>query len=78
MCIDSANGARYISIKECIGCGLCIEACPFDEPRINLADIDGRQVAIKCDLCKGREGGPVCVEVCGRQALALVTKEERL
>ncbi len=78
MCIDSATGARYINIKECIGCGLCIEACPFDEPRINLADIDGRQVAIKCDLCKERAGGPVCVEVCSRQALTLVTRKERL
>ena len=77
MSIDTDNGARYVNIKSCIGCGLCIEACLFDEPRINLADMEGRKVAIKCDLCKDRKGGPVCVEVCGRQALTLVSREER-
>ena len=78
ICIDSANGTRHISIKECTGCGSCVEACPFDEPRINLADIDRKMVAVKCDLCRNREDGPVCVQVCSRHALTLVPKGERL
>jgi len=74
LCIDSATGAKYIDKDECIGCGECIEACPFEVKRINLDEEKG--IAIKCDLCKGRAGGPVCVEVCDRQALTLVTREE--
>ncbi|MFV0422065.1 4Fe-4S dicluster domain-containing protein [Oleidesulfovibrio sp.] len=30
-------------------------------------------VAGKCDLCTGRQAGPACVEVCPKQALALVS-----
>ncbi len=76
--IDSTSGAIYIDASDCIGCGLCVDACPHEESRINLADIDGRKVAVKCDLCKDRKGGPVCIEVCGRQALTLAPKDKRL
>ncbi|MGL5597232.1 MAG: 4Fe-4S dicluster domain-containing protein, partial [Aeromonas sp.] len=31
--------------------------------------------ALKCDLCRHREAGPACVEVCPTQALRLVTPE---
>jgi len=75
LCIDSVTGAKYIDKDECIGCGECIEACPFEVKRINLDEEKG--IAIKCDLCKGRAGGPVCVEVCDRQALTLVAGEEK-
>ena len=74
LCIDSVTGARYINKDECIGCGKCIEACPFEVKRINLDE--GKGVAIKCDLCKGRASGPVCVGVCDRQALTLVKRGE--
>jgi Fe-S-cluster-containing hydrogenase component 2 len=75
LCIDGKTGARYINMAECNGCGLCIEACPLDPPRISLDP--ERRVAIKCDLCKDREGGPVCVEVCDRKALTFISKEQR-
>lgn len=75
LCIDSATGARYINKDKCIGCGSCVEACPFDESRINLDKETNK--AIKCDLCKDRAGGPVCVEVCDREALTFVSKERR-
>jgi len=74
LCIDSVTGARYINKDECTGCGECIEACPFEVKRINLDE--EKSIAIKCDLCKGRASGPVCVEVCDRQALTLVTRGE--
>jgi Fe-S-cluster-containing hydrogenase component 2 len=75
LCIDSVTGARYINRDECIGCGKCIEACPFEVTRINF-DVE-KDIVIKCDLCKGRAGGPVCVEICDRQALTLETREEK-
>ena len=75
LCIDSATGARYINKDECSGCGMCIEACPFKPARISFNKKDF--IAIKCDLCRGRPGGPACVELCDRKALTLVTRGEK-
>jgi Fe-S-cluster-containing hydrogenase component 2 len=74
--IDEDTGARYINEEKCNGCGICTLACPFEEKRISM-DIEN-QVAVKCDLCKDREGGPVCVEVCNRKALTFIPSEGRL
>jgi Fe-S-cluster-containing hydrogenase component 2 len=74
-CIDSATGARYINRAECIGCGACVKACPFEVSRINFDEKMGK--AIKCDLCKDRKDGPVCVELCLTHALSLVPRERR-
>ncbi|MNT20544.1 Electron transport protein HydN [compost metagenome] len=35
--------------------------------------VQTKALALKCDLCSHREGGPACVEVCPTQALRLVT-----
>jgi Fe-S-cluster-containing hydrogenase component 2 len=75
ICIDQNTGARYINRPECTGCGACIEACPFEPPRINFDD--NTNVAIKCDLCKDRPQGPVCIEICDRGALTFTSKEKR-
>jgi len=45
------------------------------EPRYNLgleSEVGAKSVAIKCDLCKGREEGPACVEVCPTGALMFI------
>jgi len=75
LCIDPDTGVKYINSDKCNGCGECVKACPFDPPRIScdmFAPIAERK-AFKCDLCQGREGGPVCIEVCDKLALKLVT-----
>jgi Fe-S-cluster-containing hydrogenase component 2 len=74
LCIDEATGAPYINDRECIGCESCIEACPLEPPRIKLHP--EKQVAFKCDLCKEREKGPICVEYCPFQALTYVTEKK--
>jgi len=76
LCIDIKTGARYINGDNCTGCRSCIEACPFDPPRINF-DTD-RNIAIKCDLCKDRPNGPACVEFCTTKCLILTEKEQEL
>jgi Fe-S-cluster-containing hydrogenase component 2 len=67
LCIDAAAGVAYINENECDGCGLCVEACPFDPPRIRIHL--SKRFAIKCDLCRSRKEGPICVEYCPFQAL---------
>ena len=59
--------------QSCVGCWMCIMACPYGvisqsrgEPR----------VAVKCDGCQGRAGGPACVEACPNQALVLEEVEK--
>jgi carbon-monoxide dehydrogenase iron sulfur subunit len=59
---DERSGAITLSKKQCFGCGLCIEACPFGAI---LFDED-KERAYKCDLCKGN---PKCVQYCAYGAL---------
>ena len=59
------TGAMLISDEKCIGCRMCINACPFGAPTVNA---DTRQV-IKCDLCSGE---PLCVAFCEPRALQYV------
>jgi Fe-S-cluster-containing hydrogenase component 2 len=73
LCMDRATGVLYIDENECNGCELCIEACPQDPPRIKSNA--RKKVAFKCDLCRAREEGPLCVESCPFQALTIANKE---
>jgi len=61
------RGVAIINDDECIRCGACMSTCPYDAIRYNEA----ADRYLKCDLCAGRAGGPVCVEVCPVEALVL-------
>jgi Fe-S-cluster-containing dehydrogenase component len=52
---------------ECLQCGACAEACPYHAIFYN--ENLGRY--LKCDLCRDRVGGPLCVELCPVGALTL-------
>jgi Fe-S-cluster-containing hydrogenase component 2 len=71
LCIDDDTGARYIDGEECTGCRECMDACPLDPPRIKLNVKN--DVAFKCDLCKDRADGPICVDYCNHGALKFVS-----
>lgn len=73
--IDEATGARYLDEDACMLCEDCIKACPFEEPRIR--SVAGKDVVIKCDLCRDREVGTICVEYCPVEALAYVPRDRR-
>ena len=75
LCIDEVTGVKYINGEECDGCGECIEACPFDPPRIKLHP--EKSTAFMCDLCRGRAEGPACLEHCNFSALAISGKDGR-
>jgi len=36
---------------------------------------EGKRVALQCDLCRGREAGPICVEYCPARALGFKKKK---
>ena len=63
MCLDENNNIAYVNNEGCIGCGLCVKACPFEPKRISLSK-PKKGVALKCDLCRTRSAGPACIEDC--------------
>jgi Fe-S-cluster-containing hydrogenase component 2 len=62
---DAALGRVALNYDLCIGCKMCVTACPFGGMGI---DAVARQV-IKCDLC---DGDPTCVRFCYPGALQFV------
>ncbi|MDI6819838.1 MAG: 4Fe-4S dicluster domain-containing protein [Candidatus Hodarchaeaceae archaeon] len=60
------TGLVEVDSGRCIGCALCVEACPFGA----ISLLDGK--AIKCDLCGG---SPACVKQCMPGALRFVAPE---
>lgn len=69
------DGIVYIVADDCIGCGACMEACPWHIPQWSQ---DGDK-AVKCDLCRDRiDAGlkPACVTGCTAHALSLVSQDD--
>ncbi len=57
------DGIVVVDGERCVGCGYCVQACPYDARFINPET----QVADKCTFCVHRvEAGllPACVETC--------------
>ena len=59
---DHETGAVVVNQQLCLGCGLCVTACPVGGIRLAT----NCRTATKCDLCGG---DPQCVQVCMAQAL---------
>lgn len=72
--VRDEDGVVYVDETLCVGCGLCVKACPHQ-----LVQVDPRRrKAVKCDQCrKRRRSGlqPACITVCPTQALQLVEKK---
>ena len=78
MSIDPETGARYVDADKCRGCGACMKACPLTPERevMRFRQVGRKRQYIKCDLCRGRQDGPVCVQVCPGGALTFVPAKE--
>jgi anaerobic carbon-monoxide dehydrogenase iron sulfur subunit len=79
MSIDPVTGARYVDEAKCKGCGACLRACPLTPERAVIAfkQAGRKKIYFKCDLCRGRDEGPICVQVCPAGCLTYVTAEAR-
>ena len=67
--MDTAAGITKINADKCIGCKECAMACPFGV--INMHYKTGK--AFKCDLCEGRDAGPVCADWCPNGAITFTS-----
>lgn len=75
--IDGETGARIIVEEKCTGCGKCAKACPFNEKGTILKYLAEKKVYLKCDLCRGRQGGPACVEACPWGAVTFFPRKRK-
>jgi len=69
------DGIVFVDREKCIGCKLCIYACPWGVPQWNPET----RTAVKCDFCKDRvdEGlQPACVTKCITGCLGFQKKED--
>jgi len=68
--ISHQGAAVVINQEWCIGCGYCVQACPFDVPHKEHGMNAG--AAKKCTFCVDRQAdglAPACVEACPTGAL---------
>ncbi len=62
---DPDLGRVVLDIKLCVGCKMCVSACPFG----SMAFAPNLGIPYKCELC---DGEPQCVKVCEPKALEYV------
>ena len=65
------DGVAFIDDDACTRCGACADSCPYGA----IFYHESQDRYLKCDLCSGREGGPLCVQVCPVGALVLAKSE---
>lgn len=73
---DEDNVVR-VDTEVCIGCGTCVEACPYHHPFVNQETMKSTKCTLCTDLADGiGEPHPVCAKACPQRALAFGDIEE--
>ncbi|MFH1279249.1 MAG: 4Fe-4S dicluster domain-containing protein [Candidatus Eisenbacteria bacterium] len=68
-------GTVYVDQDLCIGCGSCVEACPFGVPHVN----EKLEKSRKCTACFDRVGNDLltaCAKTCPTQSIRYGPKQE--
>ncbi len=63
------TGAKEVDAERCVGCKVCVIACPFGAIRYDAE----RKVVAKCDLCGG---DPRCASACPTGAIVYLDAEQ--
>jgi len=63
------TGAYVVNADACIGCKLCVIACPLG----GIVVDSEKKIAMKCDLC---DGDPLCAQFCLPRAIISMKKEK--
>lgn len=66
---DMTTHAMVIDQDKCLGCKMCVYACPFGAPSFDPMD----RVIIKCDLCGG---DPMCAKFCPTEAIQFIRNDK--
>jgi Fe-S-cluster-containing dehydrogenase component/CRP-like cAMP-binding protein len=66
------RGDVFVHEDLCVGCGQCVKACPWGSVQMAPRGSGEGRVAVKCDACRDRTGGPACVSACPVDAIARV------
>jgi Fe-S-cluster-containing hydrogenase component 2 len=66
--------ARVVNVDKCVGCGICVQACPWAMTSLNGPVRGSSTKAYKCTLCNG---DPECVQACPAGALKYVAWSDR-
>jgi len=66
--------ARVVNTALCVGCGICVKACPWEMPSLDGIPLGKETKSHKCHLCGG---APECVAACTSGALQYVPWEDR-
>lgn len=65
---DETTNAVLINYDKCIGCRICVDACP-----IGGMLMDEAKGVVKCDLCNG---DPECVKYCKIKAIQYIEMDK--
>ena len=69
------NGPVLVDGEKCIGCAMCVQACPFGV----IALSSTTRKAYKCDVCierQARNEDPACVAACPTRSLSFSGERE--
>ncbi|MCI8306043.1 4Fe-4S dicluster domain-containing protein [Adlercreutzia muris] len=65
---DDETGLMAVDAESCIGCGTCVNACPYGAPKVDPETVK----AVRCDGCADLVAAgelPACVMACPARAL---------
>jgi anaerobic carbon-monoxide dehydrogenase iron sulfur subunit len=71
---DQATLAYTVTKEKCVGCKMCVLACPFGS--MMLFAETGK--AEKCDHCLSVDGQPECVKFCTPKALEYLAEDSEV
>lgn len=72
---DDKTGVVKVDEKRCIGCWMCIMACPQGSLTTRVDADCNMRASDKCDMCEGRMEGPACVQACPNDALVFEDRD---